>query len=180
MPIIACVGMASSCSSSKKPITNDSGMQKLNELITTNQFEILSDWAMPLATASMNSLANSGLLPPGSSASQINLIGNSNYVKIMGDSLSVYLPYFGERQMGGAYNTNGPGIGFEGIPERMEVTKNEDKQRYDILLKIDNDSENFTLNIGLYPNFKSTINVTSSKRFPIRYSGSVQAIEGEE
>ena len=56
--------------------------------------------------------------------------------------------------MGGGYNNKGAGIEFEGIPERMEISKNEDKQRYDLLLKIKDDSENFTLNIGLYPNLK--------------------------
>lgn len=155
-------------------------MRALDSLLSTDNFEIRSNWAMPLATMSMNSLANAGLLPPGSSAGQINLIGNSNHVKVIGDSLSVYLPYFGERQMRGGYNSDGAGIDFEGIPERMKITKNDEKQRYDILLNLKDDSENFTLNITLFPNFNSSINVTSSQRFPIRYSGSVQAIQIED
>lgn len=144
--------------------------------MSTEHFEIRSDWALPLATNSLNSIANAGLLPPGSSAGQISLIGNANYVKVVGDSLSVYLPYFGERQMGGGYDSDGAGIEFEGVPEKMEITKNEEKQRYDIRFEFEDDAENFTVSLSLFPNLTSTISVNSSQRFPIRYSGAVKAI----
>lgn len=174
------IGTLISCSSSSQIANEKNGIQQLDALVLTERFEIDSDWAMPLATSSMNSLANAGLLPPGSSAGQISLIGNTNYVKVRGDSLSVYLPYFGERQMGGGYNSDGAGIDFEGIPEQMEITKNEEKQQYDILIQIREDSENFTINATLFPNLTSTINVSSSQRFPIRYNGSAKALAGDK
>lgn len=144
--------------------------------MSMEHFEIRSDWALPLATNSLNSIANAGLLPPGSSAGQISLIGNANYVKVMGDSLSVYLPYFGERQMGGGYNSDGAGIEFIGVPKKMEITKDKEKQRYDIRFEFKKDSENFMVIITLLPNLQSTININSSQRFPIRYSGSVETL----
>ena len=82
--------------------------------------------------------------------------------------------------MGGGYNSDGAGIDFEGIPEKMEITKNKAKKRYDIRIKMKDNSENFILNITLFPNLTSTINVNSSQRFPIRYSGSVQALTSED
>lgn len=175
-----CIGSLSSCGSASKISRTKVDTQKLDALVSSDRFEIRSDWAMPLATNSMNSLANAGLFPPGSSAGQINLIGNANYVRVMGDSLSVYLPYFGERQMGGGYNSDGAGIAFEGIPDTMEITKNEEKQQYDILLKMKHNLENFILTITLFPNLNSAINVSSSQRFPIRYSGSVQVLPTED
>ena len=48
----------------------------LDELVVSKRFEIESDWALPLATNSLNSIANAGLLPPGSSANRISLVGN--------------------------------------------------------------------------------------------------------
>ena len=178
--VLICFGLAISCGSSSRVAEGNGGMEPLDTLMSTKNFEIRSNWAMPLATNSMNSLANAGLFPPGSSAGQINLIGNPNYVKVIGDSLSVYLPYFGERQMGGGYDSDGAGIDFEGIPEKLEITKNEEKQRYDIRVKMKDDSENFILTIILFPNLTSTINVNSSQRFPIRYSGSVQSLQSDD
>ncbi|WP_373519372.1 DUF4251 domain-containing protein [Pricia sp.] len=170
------VGMFNSCGSSSK-LTDDNGAgQALDSLVSQRRFEVRSDWAMPMATASMNSISNSGLLPPGSSAGQISLIGNANYLKMMGDSVAIYLPYFGERQMGGGYDNDGPGIEFEGIPEDMKVSKNDAKQRYDIRFSMKDDSENFNVNLSLYQNLSSMINVNSSQRFPIRYSGTVDKI----
>src|SRR5688572_13994282 len=85
------------CGSSQK--TNSTDNWRLNNLITEQSFEIESLWAQPMATTAYNQAVN-GLLPPGSTSGQINLIGNTNYLRIVKDSASAYLPYFGERQMG--------------------------------------------------------------------------------
>ncbi len=170
-------GLMLSCGSSSK-ITDSKGKQ-LDDLVSSKHFEIISDMAFPLATASLNSISNAGLFPPGSSAGQISLIGNSNYLRILGDSVAVYLPYYGERQMGGGYDTDGAGIEFEGIPTEMEITQDKVKQRYDIRFKMKDDSENFNCNITLFPNLTSMISVSSSQRFPIRYSGQVSVISEE-
>lgn len=167
-------GLMLSCGSSSK--ISDSKVKQLDDLVSSKHFEIISDRAFPLATASLNSISNAGLLPPGSSAGQISLIGNSNYLKVLGDSVAIYLPYYGERQMGGGYDNDGAGIEFEGIPTDIEITKDEGKQRYDIRFKMKDDSENFNFNITLFPNLTSMISVSSSQRFPIRYSGSAKAI----
>ncbi len=172
-------GVLWSCGSTSKTMGANAQTQELDELVSKKHFEIQSDRAMPTATASLNSISNAGLFPPGSSASQVSLIGNSNYLKIMGDSVAVYLPYFGERQMGGGYNKDGPGIKFEGVPKSMEITKDKEKQRYDIRFKMKDDSETFNVNITLFPNLNSIIDLNSSQRFPIRYSGSVKAISSD-
>lgn len=176
IPILG--GLLFSCGSSSK--ISDSDSEQLYDLISGEHFEIISNRAFPLATASLNSVLNSGLLPPGDSAGQINLIGNPNHLKVMGDSVAVYLPYYGERQMGGGYNTNGAGIQFKGTPTKMQITKDDAKKRYDIQFSMKDDSENFNVNITLFPNLTSMISVNSSQRFPIRYSGVVKAIPTDE
>ncbi len=167
-----------SCSSSSKISDND--RKRLDDLVSRKHFEVISDRAYPLATASLNSISNAGLLPQGSSAGQISLIGNSNYLKVLGDSVAVYLPYYGERQMGGGYDSNGGGIKFEGIPNDLEITKDEEKQRYTIAFKMKDDSENFNVTITLFSNLTSMISVDGSQRFPIRYSGAVRSIPNGE
>ncbi len=171
-------GLLLSCSSSSK--ISDSYSKLLDDLVSSKYFEIESDRVFPLATASLNSISNAGLLPPGSSAGQISLIGNPNYLKVLGDSVVTYLPYYGERQMGGGYDSNGGRIEFEGIPNDMDITKDKENQRYTIQFKMKDDSENFNVNITLFPNLTSIISVNSSQRFPIRYTGSVKSIQNDE
>lgn len=178
--IVIFSGILFSCGSSNRISDKKDKSQQLDALVSSQYFEILSDRALPMATASLNSISNAGLLPPGSSAGQISLIGNSNYLKVIGDSIAVYLPYYGERQMGGGYNNNGPGIQFKGIPKEMDITKDSEKQRYSIRFEMKVESETFNVNVMLFPNLSSIINVNSSQRFPIRYSGTVKPIPNED
>ncbi|WP_339704567.1 DUF4251 domain-containing protein [uncultured Kriegella sp.] len=150
--------------------------RQLDDLVATKSFEIVSDWASPMGTTSMNNVINSGLLGPGNNAGHINLIGNSNYLRVEGDSVSAYLPYFGERQMGGGYDSDGGNIQFEGVPEDYEIKQDEQTKRYEISFKINRKIESFTVRATLMPNLSSTVNITSSQRFPIRYRGNVSEI----
>ena len=134
---------------------------------------------MPLTTNSLNQISNAGLLPPGSVANRINLIGNANYLRIKGDSISAFLPYFGERQLAGGYNNNNVGIQFNGIPKEYSVTKDEKKQQHNIRFNINNNTENFQVYITVFPNMTATMNINSSHRFAISYSGFVSSIEKE-
>ncbi len=167
------------CGTTGKTTASKVKEEQLNTLMATKNFIIRSDMALPMMTNSMNSLSNAGLFPPGSTASQISLIGNSNYLKVIGDSVIAELPYFGERQMGGGYNGRNTGIEFAGIPKDWELTKNEKTQRYDLRFNINNSTESFKVSITLFSNLKTAININSSQRFPIRYSGSAAPISEE-
>lgn len=159
-----------SCGSSKKTGSTDTWI--LNKLITEQAFEIESRWAQPMATGAYSQAVN-GLLPPGSTAGQINLIGNTNYLKMEKDSLSAYLPYFGERQMGGNYGATKGGIEFKGIPEDLEITST-DKSGYNIRFSIndkENKSENYKVYIQVYPDLNANVVINSSQRLSIRYRG---------
>jgi len=89
---------ALSCSTSKNAAT-DEDIKALKDLVDSKAFTIESDWANPQVTSATQQVLNSGILEPGSNAGGINLIGNSNFLTISGDSIKSYLPYFGERQM---------------------------------------------------------------------------------
>ncbi len=161
-------------------IKNDSSkIDYLHNLVEERSYEINSDWAFPLMTQGLTSIANAGLLRPGSTAGSIDLIGNPNYLKVIGDSVSISLPYFGERQMGGGYANNDIGIAFDGIPEDYTVQWDERKNRYNIEMHIRQKTESFEFNITLFPSLKGDINVNSTHRFSIRYSGSTGPISGD-
>lgn len=166
-----------SCGSSREVTQED--MARLERLVQSQHFEIDLQWARPMATNSLNQLVNSGLFQPGDNASQINIQGFSSVFKFEGDTVIADLPYFGERQMGGGYNSN-TGIKFKGIPEQLEITKQENKNFYRINFRISEKTESFQVMMQLYPNMKGFISINSSERTPIRYDGKLEAIATEE
>lgn len=169
-----------SCSSSNKIYSPTTETRALDTLISNKQFTIQASSASPQPTNSIVSLSNSGLLGAGNTAGNISLIGNSNHLTVKGDSISIDLPYYGERQMGGGYNSES-GVKFNGIPKEYTVTKDERTQRHTINFKVRGEgTELFTINAIIFPNWKTNILVTSSQRTPIRYQGEVSEIKKKD
>lgn len=161
-----------SCGTTSSTVDSSGEFEALGEMITQKSFEIESDWAMPMANSAMNQIAARA----GANASRINLIGNPNYLKVEGDSVSADLPYFGERQMGGGYNNDGGGIKFEGVPKNYEVIKNDKKKHYEIRFSVSPGSESFSVTATIFPNLSTSINVSSTQRSPISYQGKAKTI----
>lgn len=167
------------CGASNKIVEPSAQSKALDEMVSSKQFKFDAEWARPIATSSLNSIVNSGMLPPGNNAGQINIMGNGSYFKMEGDSVSADLPYFGERQMGGGYDSD-TGIKFEGVPDDLKIVKDETKQRYDIRFKIKKKSEVYQVQLEVYPNLNGNLSINSSQRFTIRYDGKVSDIENSE
>ncbi len=146
-------------------------MKALEEKAEERDFTLVANWAFPLMTQGITSVANSGLLLPGSSANRIDLMGNTNYFKVQGDSILISLPYFGERQIGGGYADRDVGIRFEGVPQTYSFEKEEDRIIVEINVKYK--VETLRFNLFLFPSGKADINMNSSHRSSIRYSGSM-------
>lgn len=163
-----------SCGSSK-PVTQ-AQMDALDQLVQNRHFSIESDWAYPLTTGAVQQVLNSGLLPPGSSSGSINLIGNSNFLTVSGDSITSYLPYFGERQMNVDYGGTDNAIQLKGTMEHYQAEIDKD-HNYRVTFKANSKSEQFDVYITLTPRLKSTIVINSATRHPIRYSGTVEAVK---
>tara|TARA_R110000868_G_scaffold15629_3_gene71034 strand:+ start:1900 stop:2406 length:507 start_codon:yes stop_codon:yes gene_type:complete len=163
--------MVCSCASSK-PTASLKQIEALNTLIESQEFNIESDMVYPQVTYATQQVLNSGLLPPGNTAGAINLIGNSNYLKVSGDSISSYLPYFGERQMQVQYGGGDSAIQFDGIMENYSVTKGKNES-YLIKFQAKSKFEQFDGIITIFPNMKTEIFLNGNSRFSIRYSGHV-------
>ncbi|GAA4271524.1 DUF4251 domain-containing protein [Aquimarina gracilis] len=165
-----------SCNSSKNPAEEAAKMQVLDQLMAQNDFQIESNWAHPLVSNSITSIANSRLLPPGSTAGAIDIFGNPNYLRVMGDSISMYLPYYGERQLAATYNNTIIAIKYDGKPDNIKIEKNEKKQTYELQFIAKGDRETYRVFIKLTPNLTSMISVNSSHRTPISYKGNISKI----
>lgn len=165
-----------SCGSSQDLEVSIVKSKALDKLVAQKEFMIVADWASPLAIGNISKLANIGLLPPGSTAGSINLAGNVNYFRIEGDSISLYLPYYGEQRISRGFGTDAP-IEFEGVPDKYTITYNEKKQRYSIDCTIKKHTETFTVQAILYSNWTSDITVQSNHRTSINYRGKVLRLE---
>tara|TARA_R110002050_G_scaffold233063_2_gene368768 strand:+ start:36125 stop:36673 length:549 start_codon:yes stop_codon:yes gene_type:complete len=161
-----------SCGASKTS-TTEAEIDALNTLIKNRQFTIESNWVYPQVTNAMQQVLNSGILQPGSASGSISLVGNTNFLTISGDSITSYLPYFGERQMQVDYGGQDSGIQFNGLVEDYKTVKNKD-QSYDIKFNAKSNNESFNVYIKLYTSLKSDMVLNGTSRFSIRYSGVVQ------
>lgn len=167
------------CRSSEKAATQGLENQVLENLVSKKSFLIESDWAQPSTNNAMNSVANSGLFLPGSSGSNINLTGNPNYLKVYGDTVSAYLPYFGVQQISAGYGT-GSAIEFKGIPENWTTRRNTKKNSHDITFTIRQETEVFQVSLTLYPNLTSHVHINSAQRNFIKYLGKVSELPKED
>ncbi len=175
--ILGCIMI--SCSSAKNTATTTTQSKALERMIALKSFQIESNWAHPLVTSSINSISYSGLLPQGSNVSTINLIGNTNYFKMLGDSISMYLPYYGEQRMGGTYNATDVAIQYNGVPKHIEIIKNDKKQVYEINFLAKSNRESYRVFITLSPGLTSDISINSSHRTTISYRGVVSKLSEE-
>lgn len=162
-----------------KSVANQEEIDFLKTIVKKQMFTIESIWAYPQVTNAMQQVFNSGLMQPGSNAGAISLIGNSNFLTISGDSISSYLPYFGERQMQVAYNGDDSAIQFSGVLDSYKAIKNKDNS-YSISFQATSNSESFRVSIRLYPNLKTDMTFNGNSRFPISYSGSLEPIDADK
>ncbi|MGB5430830.1 DUF4251 domain-containing protein [Eudoraea sp.] len=169
-----------SCGSSEKAATSASGIedQILENLVTKKSFQIESEMAQPSTNNAMNSVANSRLFLPGNSGSNINLTGNPNYLKVKGDTVSAYLPYFGVQQVTAGYGT-GSAIEFNGIPDNWKSRRNAKKNSYEVTFTIRRDTEVFQVSLTMYPNLTSHMHINSAQRNFIKYLGKVSELPEE-
>lgn len=147
--------------------------ENTRELVDQGDFEIVMQWARPLASSEMAQLARNNLLPIDSRAGQINLVGTQNFIRKYGDSLSIYLPYFGTRQMTANITDTNSAIEFDGIPEDYRVQYNDKKQRSMINFSMKDESEKYNVAITVYSNKRVQVNVNSTYRNSIFYTGNL-------
>jgi hypothetical protein len=165
------------CKSAVAPLT--AGEQAgLDRIVTERNFTMIALWAEPTPDAGINAVANAGLFPPGSSPSRINLVENSNYFKMRGDSVFIQLPYYGARQVVKAYG-QADGINYIGLANDLKINRNTDRNYYDIDFTARDRSETFVCNLRIYGGKRGLLTVQSNQRNQIRYDGNI-TVENQE
>lgn len=164
------------CKSSKMAIDDT---HPIHALVSSKNFAFTAKSANPMVTQSLNAVANSGLIAPGSTISRIDLSGNNSYLKVFGDSVSANLPYYGERQFGGGYGS-ATGVEFKGEPDNYLQEFDTDKQKYTISFQITDKSDRYTILMDVYPSQSSTVYVTMANRNAIQYDGSIKVNKDED
>ncbi len=109
----------------------------------------------------------------------INLTTNPNHLKIIGDSIDSYLPYFG-RSHSADYGNSDSGIKCSVKYTKYEVIINEKKLQQIVKFsgKGNNDSYEFSFTIS--SNGSATLYVSSNKKSGISYFGNVQEIKPDK
>jgi hypothetical protein len=177
--IVLAFGLSLGCSSATKVPQNAETVAAFTSFVEQKTFQFRANTAHPMTTQAFNSVANLGILPPGSTSGAMQLNGIPNFIKVYGDSVSGNLPFYGKRQFGGGLTSNA-GITFKGIPKTYSQTYNEAKNRYDGAFEISNKMERHQVNITLFPNTSANVSVNSNQRNTMRYVGTVAAIESDK
>ncbi len=128
-------------------------MAEMRSLIDSRNFEIENQWVTPLR------------------GNRINLIGNANYIRFQGDSVELFLPYFGVRHTGGGYNNDG-GIKYEGLAKNLQVLEGKYNS---LVLKFEGkqSTESYDFTVNVYSNLSTSTQVNSSDRDPVSYQGEI-------
>lgn len=167
---ILLLGTLIGCNSSKKPVVNAGQKQQIKEQIRTKEMTIIATWAYPLSNNVLNQLGLNNGLGAGNSGSRINLLGDNHTVTIHNDSIKGYLPYYGERRMGGGYNSSNA-VTFNGIARDYKVTTNDKKKRTEINFTIADGTESYDVHLEIYTTGRASIALNSTHRTSIRYDG---------
>lgn len=171
---------AMACASGPKSQATPTELAAFETFVSNKSFQIDAKWAQPMASQGLNSIANAGLLPPGSTASRIDVTGSGGYLRVVGDSVMADLPYFGERQMGGAYNPQNGGIQFNGVPKEFTIEPNKKGNGKILRFSITHDLEAYRVIAQIYPSNFSSITIASTHRTTIWYQGTVSEYEREK
>lgn len=159
IPILSVVLIAVvfSCGSTKE--SNPEELKRLYDLVESKDFTIKNEWLIPLQF------------------SRKNIVGTNAYIDFDGDSVTVDLPYYGERYVLGDIGDDG-GIQLEGLAENLEISKNENS--ININFEAEDGTETLDFSIDIYSENNVSTTVNSSHRSSISYEGYVEDTEATE
>jgi hypothetical protein len=177
-------GAFSACKSNKlaNENTNANNTKILDSLYQLNDYRIEIDVVYPFNTIASTEVANALLRNTGNSANRIDVRGDGNYIQIKNDSLTGYLPFFGERRLNaGSYGGRSSAIQFE-EPLKEFVKKINNKGILEMTFpaqQVGDDNDKYNVRLKIYPNMGVSVDVTPVFRTFMRYDGSLVDIKEE-
>lgn len=180
LSIVLTIGFLVGCSSTKsaeETALKNQQFDELKELVADRSFVFSAESAYPMQSYAVLQVNNALFRNTGNSAGRIDLAGNGDFIKVIGDTVLGKLPYFGEVRVVSSLDPNDSGINFNGTPDAYEVIENQKKQTLRLKFDIKQKSERFTVIMELFPNKRSTVFINCQNRTPMRFDGKVKAIK---
>lgn len=167
-----CALLVFSCTASKE--ASETATKAVEALVADN-YEIVSTWANPVGSSAIKQLGAQGALGMDSNAGRINITGNTNYVRKVGDTLLVYLPYYGTRTTGATplMETTNSSIIFEGIPSSYTVLPGRKGAFTQVSFSFGTDSDRYNFLVKVFTNNSVTMDVTTANKSRIQYEGTI-------
>ncbi len=109
----------------------------------------------------------------------INLTTNPNHLKIIGDSIDSYLPYFGKSHSA-SFGSSDSGIKCSVKHAKYEVTINDNKLQQIVKFSGKGKNDNYKFSLTISSNGSATLFVNSNKKSGISYFGNVQGIKPDK
>jgi hypothetical protein len=110
------------------------------------------------------------------SGSSVSLITNDNYLRINGDEVEAYLPYFGEGRVSVSYTGDGA-IAFKGPPLAYMVRYNDRKNKITVQFDAMGKSEKHGMILDINAYGFTDLIVKSINRTTISYYGKIKRSE---
>lgn len=161
------------CTVSQDTTENQAGMEATKALLDSD-YEIISRWADPIGNNALNGLGVQGALGAETTGSRINISGNTNYVRKIGDSMVIYLPYYGTRTTGATpLLTDNRSIVYEGVPISYELVPDAKRKRTLITFDLDTPKERYSFLVKVYDNKTVHIDMNAAHSSRIHYEGTI-------
>ncbi|NJB35643.1 DUF4251 domain-containing protein [Croceivirga sp. JEA036] len=173
--------LLNACGPAKLSETEWHNLKLLPETLTENSLVFTANSANPMASMGIQSIANAGLLPLGSTATRINLNTNMYFLRLNKDSVTAALPYYGERQFGNTYNSTDLGIEFNTKPENFTITLNAKKKAQQIQFDVrTKEGEQLRVFGMVFGKRQASFQINSNYRNTIGYQGNYTLKEKPE
>lgn len=162
------IWLVGGCQSTAAPLSTEQ-QARLDKLVENREFVFDAKYAMPLSSQAYISAANMGFtMARGNSPTNINLTGDGYYLRMYGDSVEIYLPYFGTRENITNYNNMGS-IDIKASIEDFRERRTPKGHEMEFFAR--EGYERFRLILNIFPNSQSQLSLFSPQRDVIRYAG---------
>lgn len=112
------------------------------------------------------------------SGRQVDLTTHTAYLKVINDSLDVYLPFYG-RTYNAAYGGSG-GIECAGKYTDYDMSSNEKRLTHTLKFKCRGEGESYEFSLTVSHSGSATLNLISSQRAGISYYGQIENLQTKE
>lgn len=149
---------------------------EMKELIESGKFQFEASWAFPLGNdiTKINFSGGNNIFQ----GNRINLIGNTNYIKLNYEFANISLPYFGQVYRVTSYNNRDDnGFEFKNNIEDLKITYKDSKRRIDVKFITNKSQESLQIHLIINAKGNTYLTVNSSNRESIRYQGRVVALK---